>query len=286
MTYYAQTFVNGSDAIFANGINQQVPLYGYMDCLKANLTAAEVEQGSIFLPVPPDVQSPNIYRFDQTDLTLYYDQDGSGSSLAAAGLAPGEVPHSGPYLWGMRSGPMVTDPNSVTNVWDVWSLPEFYCYETGPNSWNQYASVIDDQNNAVVFDAPIQFTYTHNQANDANDSAANDGKKFLLQYGGPGNLWGIPSVPIDLSGDGNPDRWLPIFSIKDGTSCGPTGVEYLIRGMESELTLQLDPAGDPSLNLAGAALLTLPDASGYTTPSMGAQPVITDPPAVINGVVQ
>ena len=42
----------------------------------------------------------------------------------------------------------------------------------------------------------------------------------------------------------------------------------------------------PSVLLTGAAALTLPNGSNFIPPNIGTAPVVTDPPAVIEGEVQ
>jgi hypothetical protein len=85
----------------------------------------------------------------------------------------------------MSSGPLVLDTTGLTNVRES-ELQEFYTYETGHNNWNSYAAVVDMNGDYVVFDAPLQFLYTH-RANDLNDDPTYDGE-VPLNYGGPGDL--------------------------------------------------------------------------------------------------
>lgn len=284
ITYYERELVNGSDPIFTG--QTRVAFYGYFDCLKAQMNASDAEAGTIYLPDSNSVGTPYIYRFDVTDLTLYYDPDGTDTSSTAAGLAPGQEPTTGNYLWGMNSGPLVTNTAGLTNTWDLWGEDEFYTYETGHNEWNQYAAVIDSNTDMVNFDPPLQFLYTHSQQNDRNDDATYAGQKFFLEYGGAGDLHGFPYEGVDIDGDSNPDRWYPQFSLEDGVVFGPTGTEYTVRAIEMEQSLQADPGGAPGLSISDADALTLPDGSGYSTPTNGAQPTVTDPPAVIDGEVQ
>jgi hypothetical protein len=286
LTYFAQEFVNGSSPLFASAVGGQVELYGYLQCLRSGLSAAEVEMGDVYLPDAPNVASPYVFQFDGTDLTLYHDVAGDGSNLTQVGLAPGELPQSGPYLWGMRSGPLVTDTGSLANPWDVWNQDVFYQYETGHNSWNQYVTAIDGNGDYAVFDPPLQFSYTHSTANDANGDATYDGQTFQLQYGGPGDLHGIPHTGVDFDGDGQPERWFPQFSLADGTLVDAGGAQYVVRAIESELTLLQLVGGCAGLDVGNAAGLALPDASGSTPPDIGAQPVVDAPPAVIEGVKQ
>ncbi len=284
ITYYQREFVNGADSLFDSG--SQIDLYGYFNCLDAGITGAEADIGDIFLPGSNDVNTPYHYVFSKSDLTLYLDVNGDGSVLTPAGLADGETISSGPNTWGMQSGSMVTSTGSLSSAWDTWNQDVFYTYETGPNSWNQYAALVDGAGDFVAFDPPIQFTYTHETANDANDDPTFDGQHFQFGYGGPGNLWGIPSEQVDTDGDGNPDRFYPQFSLLDGVLVGPTGTEYVVRAIDSELTLALDPGNCGALDLGGAGILTLPTSADYTMPDNGTQPTVTDPPAVIEGTVQ
>ncbi len=284
ITFYERKVVNASDPLFTN--STRVALYGYFDCLKAQMDAATVEAGNVYLAASSNVSTPYVYRFDASDLTLYYDSVGDDSNPLAVGLATGEVPTSGSYTWGMNSGPLVTDTAGLTDTWDLWGQDEFYTYETGHNDWNQYAAVIDSNGDMVDFDAPLQFLYTHAQAGDLNNDATYDGQSFFLEYSGAGSLHGIPYEGLDIDGDSNPDRWYPQFSIQDGTLMGPTGTEYVIRAIEMEQSLQADPGAAASLDIADADGLVLPDGSRYVMPTNGSLPVITDPPAVIDGVVQ
>jgi hypothetical protein len=284
ITYYSREFVNGSSTLFDGGATQ-VDLYGYSNCLDAGVTKDEAEAGQVFLPPSNDVATPYHYVFRKDDLTLYYDTDGAGT-LAPAGLAPGEVPRSGPFTWGMQSGPMLTSTGGLADPGQAWGQSIFYTYETGANAWNRYAAVVDASGDCVVFDPPLQFTYVHSDANDRNGSSVYSGHSYLLGYNGPGNLFGIPSQAIDLDGDGNPDRWYPLFGLADGVLMGRTGTEYVVKAIEMEQTLAEDSGQCSGLDTSTAGTLVLPDASGYTPPDIGPPPVIDGPPRVIEGVVQ
>jgi hypothetical protein len=284
VTYYQQSLVNDDSDLFV-GSSQSTVLYGYMDCLRSGLTGEEVEAGDIFLEEAPDVATPHIYVFLRNYLQLYHDPTGTGFPLNRVGLAGGEAPEEGPYLWGMQSGPLVTDPSGFSSIYDLWNAEEFYVYETGHNPWNWYVGLINVIGQTVVFDPPIQFTYTHFTANDRGGDDSHDGKTFFLEYGGPGDLWGLPQEGADLNDDGNDDRWYPIVNLADGVLLGPTGTEYVMRAYEIEQSLREDPAGLLVLDVVDASDLVLPDGSNYSTPNIGDKPVVTDPPRVIAGEV-
>ncbi|MBI1381792.1 MAG: hypothetical protein GC161_11980 [Planctomycetaceae bacterium] len=284
MTYFTQTFVGGSDEALANA--DALELRGYIEVLQSNISEEDAELGQVYLPNAPDINSFYFLEFSKEDLTLYHDVNGDGSSLTAVGLAEGAAPQSGPFTWGMRTGPLVEAGTVITTLADLYDQDEFYVYETGHNPWNRYDALRDANGDDVTFDAPLQFTYTHSQEADRNDSATYDGKKFLVHYGGNGDFWGIPSLSVDLDGDDNPDRYYPAFSIVDGTLLGPQGAEYAIRAREIELNLLSTPGGCAGLDLLDAENLDLPDGSEYVAPDIGPRPEVTTPPAVIGGVLQ
>lgn len=284
ITYFRTSVVDGASDLWNQAVGGVVSLYGYVQCLDSDITGAEAEQGDVYLPDQTMVNSPYEFEFHASDLTLY--RNNGGQPATRVGLADGEAPQGGPFSWGLRSGPLVTDTSGLSSVWEAWGSAEFYVYETGHNPWNCLITALDAQNQPVTFDPPLQFTYTHSTANDKNGSNSHDGFVCLLSYNGPGDLHGIPHQGVDFNNDGSPDRFYPSFSIEDGVLCGPTGDEYVLRAIGSEITLQTVLGGCAGLDTANAAGLTLPDGSSYSTPDIGPRPTVTDPPAVIQGVAQ
>lgn len=282
ITYYTEEFVNSSDPVFDEAVSGGLRLYGYFDALAAGVNQADADNGDVFLGAAPNLVGAHPFVFDEGTLTLMHDPVGDGSVLNQAGLAGGVVPTQGPFTWGMRSGPMLTQAQHdlLMSVDDVWLADDFYVYETGANAWNQSVTAIDVMGDAVVFEPPVQFTYTHTTATDANGDATYDGQSFLLSYNGPGDLYGVPSA------DNGNGRYYPLFSIESGTLVGPTGTEYVIKAVEVEQSLNLAVGQCGALDLAPAQAMVLPDGSNYEVPSMGARPVVTDSPAVITGTVQ
>lgn len=79
----------------------------------------------------------------------------------------------------------------------VWEqLSEFYLYEAGPNS--QRPTLIDSNNNAVVFGSPKMMHYTHSGTT-SNSGKNFDNTQFLFEYHGNGELRGLPVMCIDKS---------------------------------------------------------------------------------------
>lgn len=281
MSVKKHSFVSGED-LFEGG--NALTLYGVVDCLRAGITEGEANQGDIFQNdgLPGDLNDPYTYVFQKSDRTLYFDDS---SSLSRVGLVDGAEPDDGFYNWGMMSGPMVTDPATLaglSSAWDVWQLDEYYMYETGHNEWNQFRA-LERNSVPVTFDPPISFLYTHETANDVNGASDFDGETVFLQYGGFGNLWGIPHVEDESTG-----RWYPAFSITSGTVLGPEG-EYVIKAIDSELFLR-DAVDTPAqrlidaLDIAGS--LTPPAISEWEDPADLSKPTVTDKPKVVAGEIQ
>jgi hypothetical protein len=278
VTIQQETYVSGSDALFGNAT--ELTLYGVTQCLKPAMTAAQVEMGDIWF-ADADPAQPRVYEFGRSARTLTLNG-------ARVGLMPGEVPDTGPFVWGMRSGPLTTTPPAqlgITEPWEMWNLSEYYYWETGHNEWNQFATVRDAQGELLTFDAPIGFLYQHELGNDANGDDAFAGQSFWLEYGGSGQLWGIPYGEVDVDGDQQPDRWLPLFSLADGVVLGPDD-EYVVRAIESELTM-LPALGNvpPAVlqALTAAAQLVLPTLADWSDPVDPNLPQNLGEPRVVGG---
>jgi hypothetical protein len=78
----------------------------------------------------------------------------------------------------------------------------------------------------------------HSQANDLNDDASQDGKKFALDYDGF-------QLQIPWNYDPELDEWQPMFSLKDGTQLTDVnGDSYVVKGIEVGVVMR--EAQDPS----------------------------------------
>jgi hypothetical protein len=211
----------------------------------------------------------------------------------------------GLYQFGAMSGPLfdATDPaninaldcnwdgdddpatNAQTCGWKAHSeLSEFYTWETGPNSWNQFTVLKDADGNVLEFQPPLQVQYTHSEADHKYD-----GVTFYLEYSGFGNLHGIPGTCIDtdtgaVTTCGPDTRWVPEFSIADGSEATDGTNDYLIKALRKEQRMSgVELEACSGLSLSSYDLPLIDD---WTDPAIGAEPVVTNAPAVIGGVVQ
>ncbi|MBL8857454.1 MAG: hypothetical protein JNL28_02980 [Planctomycetes bacterium] len=284
ITFFERELVTPSSSLFA--ASNDVPLYGFDRCLKAAISSSDATAGDIYYPDSTQVVSPYIYTAHKTEMTFTIDVS---STPTEVGLGDAQAPTGGNYMWGMQSGALVTADvlAGLTTPASIYSSSVFYTYETGHNSWNQFAILFDATEHPVVFDKPIQFAYTHTTGDDANADTTYNGRTYFLAYNGPGELHGIPHMGVDFNNDGNPDRWYPQFSIKNATLMGPTGAEYVVRAIESEQNLADDTGNCGSLTaeLAAAATLALPAVTDWVDPALGPMPTVNEAPRAIAGIV-
>jgi len=109
------------------------------------------------------------------------------------------------------------------------------------------------------------------------------GATFLLEYGGPGELWGFPWEDDD--GDG---RWYSALTLKDGVTLTDGTNSFRVRGIEKEQTMQeVALSSCDVLDVSTALDMALPLAvSGTPGFAWRDMPTGTDAPAVIEGELQ
>lgn len=278
-------------------------------CLQASATGID--------PMNPYFQSwnpqtgtntPKDYTFDTTTMLL---MDGANAVVTN--------PTDTMQQWGYMSGALVdkntagldalldcnwdNDNNPATNPqicgWKAWSvLDVFYTWETGLNNWNRFTAIKDGNGSFVKFDPPLQVQYTHSQSDTTAPDYKYNNTKFSLEYGGFGQLYGIPShcvnmdtgatISCDQGNSGVAVRWVPEFFIPAGASLGASN-EYIAKPLEMEQRMRQSTA------CSGAGLSThpydLPLITEWSDPQVGAEPtgsalLNSGAPAVIGGVVQ
>ncbi len=191
----------------------------------------------------------------------------------------------------------------------VNSAAVYYVWETGPNSWNQFTAVKDSGGAFVHFDTPLQVNYSVPNDPVAYGPYAN--KSLVLQYGGFGNLWGIPGSCVSQLTNVTEDcniqgaRYVPQFVIPyDPTATPQQGVvtltsngvttTYLVKWLEREIrfaTKALSVCTNDQLT--APTNVTLPTAAILKDPSdsasdiyLGTKPTVTGAPRVIQGEVK
>jgi hypothetical protein len=211
------------------------------------------------------------------------------------------------YAYGVRSGRLFTtlaDAECATASgtycdYKVNDIEVFYQWETGANSFSQFAAVKDSSGAFLEFDAPLQVTY-----NVPNSTAYGDfaGQSMVLQYSGFGDLWGIPghcvsrttNLPVECNGDGS--RYVPAFVIPFDTAAGKVtagSTTYLVKWLDREIRFaRKDLNVCTSAGLTLPTGITLPTSSDLKNPSspnsdiyIGVKPTVDQAPRVIHGDV-
>jgi len=197
---------------------------------------------------------------------------------------------------------------------DIDTLTTYYEWHTSGNNWDQL-TMLYSGTTPVTFDPPLNVSYIV----PANTDTVNNlpygtlaGATINMQYGGFGNLWGIPSSCVDAStnqpctfGGATPtapnmQRWTPQFSIPAGASVTVPYTQgtvaatttYLVKALDKEVRLANVPVSTcTAAGLTVSTAATLPDATTWQDPSAPVGPVGTAPtfnpvpaPRVIQGV--
>jgi hypothetical protein len=228
------------------------------------------------------------------------------------------------YQNGVMSGHLVanlsdaqcgTDPNTSQPQycdWKVSSAPVYYQWQTGPNSWNHFSALKDANNNFVRFDAPINVSFVV-PANVSGGMPYGNyaGTTMILQYGGFGNLWGIPGAcvssvtnqPIPCNDPSGTAIYISAFQIPYDPSASPQrgvvtrtsgGVttQYLVKWLNRQILFARKPTTACTNDGLVTSNAALPDQSGLQDPSSsssavynGVEPTVTTAPRVIQGQV-
>jgi hypothetical protein len=184
--------------------------------------------------------------------------------------------------------------------WRVNNLDVYYQWETGVQAYNQFAAVKDSNGQFVNFDAPLQVNFAVPQGPAYGQYA---GQTIVLQYGGFGDLWGLPGICVspttnqEVACEGGEVRYVPSFVIPHNTTQGVVtadGTTYFVKWLDREIRF-----ARKNLAVCDAAGLTVP--SGSTLPTaadlqdpsdssspiyIGTRPTVTATPRVIQGEVK
>ena len=264
-------------------------------------------------------RAPYAYTLNATTGNLI--DDASAAVVSTATTTSGTTGNYGNNNMGIQSGRLavqadldviVTARSGVAGHYlpvDYDQLTTYYQWQTGGNNWNQL-SMLFIGSNPVRFDPPLNVDFVVPLSGAQYGTFV--GATITLQYGGFGNLWGIPSTCIDISTNANclPNnatpqnlqRWTPQFSIPSGStvrvSASQTGAgtDYLVKALDKEVRLgkvSTSVCTGAGLSLPTAGSVTLPDNTLWSDPSsssssnyVGTKPTFTTPPApqVIQGV--
>ena len=242
----AEDNVNSADALFSSGT---VNLHGGFEQIKPDLTDSTYSDP--FLPTLEG--SAYTLQIDPTTWTATYVANATGT-INTDNLTSASA--TGQNSWGVHSGDLYT---STSALQDAENQTVYYQIETGPNAWNTHRE-IQLNGAAVAFDRPLKCSYTY------TDPDTNIAQLYQMEYGGAGDLWGIPPAEVT---DG---LWRPKFNIPDGDSvtCKDSDgneTTYLVRALAKEQQLQ-DADESNCTGLSTEFNLSLPD-TNFTDPNIG-----------------
>ena len=289
-------------------------LHCVRDCPTAASMAAFFVQGSGTLS-PFAAGTANNFQPTAAGSVVLYSSDAANAVLLDGAAQPvvvqadaatlGSFPQ---FMNGVRSGKLFAnlgDAECSTGSgtyceWKVNDVDVYYQWETGPNSYNQFAAVKDSNGAFVTFEAPLQLNY-HVPTGVAYGQYS--GQDIVLQYGGFGDLWGIPGVCVSHltnqevnCGDQNA-RYVPSFVIPYDVSIGSAvadGHTYLVKWLDREIRFARKPLTVcDSAGLTVPTSVTLPTAQDLKNPTdpnadvyIGVRPVVTDAARVVHGEVK
>jgi hypothetical protein len=212
------------------------------------------------------------------------------------------------YMNGVTSGRLFThlaaaqcaDNSGRYCDYQVEQMDVYYQWQTGPNSWNQFAALKDAQGHFVAFDPPLQVSYNVPSGAGYGEYA---GKSIVLQYAGFGDLWGIPGDCVSLddnqavSCDTPQARYVPAFVVPFDEVLGrvdAAGTPMLAKWLDREIRFaRKDVSVCAAAGITLPSGLTLPTAGGLANPAdpasavaIGSEPTVTAAPRVIQGTVE
>ncbi len=250
------------------------------------------------------------------DPTTAQQWNGSGSvsvtySFDSGGLKESSTPMvvtassvlTGQYQGGIMTGRLFdalapSCPNGDA-VCEPTNATTYYTWQTGTDQWNQSRWLTRTGNNAVVsFDPPEIISYTVPSGSSYGNWS---GRKLQLRFDGFGNLDGIPghcvsntdNTLVSCSTPGA--RYVPAFAIPDGATMtiSDTNTPLIVKALDAEIRLR-EISGCTGVALSQpTTTATLPTSVDLHDPTssadvdyIGTEPTVTDPPKVIDGVLQ
>lgn len=323
VTYYEQ------DLVYPDDPSLPSTLYCVANCPTADTLAGYFTQ-SAATPVASPYLTATYNAWQPTTTPVSYGLEGNvlvggdGSMSPIIYTSAASYQQYPQYQNGVTSGHLVasladaqcgTDPSTQMPQYCDWTMASaavYYQWQTGPNNWNQFTAVEDSTGAFVHFDAPLNVTFnvpantmgTYPYGNYA-------GTTMVLQYGGFGNLWGIPgscvssltNQPIACNDPSGTAMYVAAFEIpydpsatpQQGvvaTSNGDVTTTYLVKWLNRQILLAQEPASTCTSAGLVTSSASLPDASGLQDPSdptsavyNGVEPTVTGAPRVIQGQV-
>jgi len=310
------------DMVYPDDGNKPATLYCVSNCPTATTLQAYFTQQGNSVQSPYTTATASFQPVVDADVVTYsLDSNaqltgGDGGTNAAVFTDASAYQQFPQYQNGVMSGKLFTDKTFAlcnSNQYCDWAVNStadvYYQWQTGPNTWNQFAAVKDSTGAFVHFDAPLNVNF---QVPDEAAYGSYRNTSLILQYSGFGNLNGIPgscvsattNLPVDCANDPSV-RYVPQFVIPYDPSASPqqgvvtttdSGVTttYLVKWLNREIRFARKNASVCSGDgLTAPTNVVLPTQSQLKNPSdsssdvyLGTQPTVTGAPRVIQGDVK
>lgn len=307
-----QVVYRTQDLVYPSQFASIPTLFCVRDCPIPASMSAYFANGSS-QPSPFVAATYNNWNPSQPGAVVSYQTDASAALLRFNGQAvtftdAEALRQHSQYQWGIRSGRLVADISAAecsqgSGTYCDWKINEvdvYYQWETGSESHNQFAGVKNAGGQFLVFDAPLQVSFQVPTGAAYGEYA---GQNMVLQYGGFGDLWGLPGVCVSrntnavVSCDTQGSRYVPAFVIPNDTVAGrvtSNGQTYLVKWLEREIRFAKKPLSTCSVaQLQAPVGIVLPTSALLKNPSsansdvyVGAKPTVTAAPRVIHGEIK
>jgi hypothetical protein len=227
--YHSQETVSGAQA-------SDLTLYYWGFAMTAPITQPSVDSANTDeMTYRSTAPVRKTYTFDAAELVL---KDGSGNPM----LFSDGIDLSGTIYGGGCTLMHLTTDDTYTaeTAYDIGNAETYYSWTFGSNPYNLYTALREAGGAIVSFEPPLNFAYTHTQANDVNADATYDGRFFSLSYDGSG--LNMPWIFDETSGE-----WTPTFNLRDGTVLVDSdNNRYVVKAVEEALLMSTtsDPAAD------------------------------------------
>ncbi len=308
------------DLVYPDDTGLPATLHCVSNCPTAASLHAYLSQGSGASPFV----SATFNAWQPTGTTVDYTLSGNvlidSSTTPVTDTAQADYTNSSQYQNGVMSGRLVenltdaqcgadTGNNPLYCDWKISAANVYYQWQTGPNSWDQFSAVQDGTGRFVHFDAPLNVSFkvpANTSGSSPYGSYANT--NLILQYGGFGDLWGIPgscvsgmsNQPIACDDPSGTARYVSAFEIPYDPAATPQqgvvaagGQTYLVKWLDREIRFAQKQVSTCSASGLTTSPAALPSSNGLQDPSSpssaaynGPQPVPANTaPRVIQGQV-
>jgi hypothetical protein len=297
----------GTDPVYYYSQSQVIPgsssAPSALYCVSNCPTAASIGSFKTGGGSPFDSGTTQYSGYGNTQVTYSFDSGGLKETSTPITVTDTNV-LTGQYQYGVMTGRLFdaalagsSCPSGATYC-EPPQPSVYYTWQTGADQWTQTMWLTRSSDGSVVkFDPPETVSYTVPSGSAYGTWA---GKHVQLQFDGFGNLDGIPGHCVSAENNQDVDcstanaRYVPAFALPDGATMTLPGsnTPLIVKALNTEMRLKQVTCSTTNLPTP-TTNVSLPTSAGLHDPSnsadsdyIGAKPTVTDPPKVIDGVIQ